>query len=161
MGCPEPRLKGEITRSRVLVAGFDNASGRNSFAAWLDARPQPSATGGTTLAGTIGLHPYTRAMITVSAVLWTLITLIAFAVGIGLLAAGHLSKALPALIIPLAMLAFFAGFNVIGLRSLQQAIPKLIDEVNAVIDSTLIVPGQPPNRLPTTQPAGPDSVPMG
>jgi hypothetical protein len=45
VGCPEPQLKGSVSGPRVVVAGYEDASGRNSFAAWLDARLQPSAVG--------------------------------------------------------------------------------------------------------------------
>jgi hypothetical protein len=42
---------------------------------------------------------------------------------------------------PLAMAAFLAGLDVAGLRSLERDIPKLIQEMNGVLDSTATFTG--------------------
>ena len=55
--------------------------------------------------------------------------------GIAVLAHGHLSG-LPLALWPFAMAAFISGTNFAGLRSLERDIPKLIREINAVLDST-------------------------
>jgi hypothetical protein len=39
------------------------------------------------------------------------------------------------MLIPLVIAAFFAGVSVAGLRSMERDIPKLIGEVNGILDS--------------------------
>jgi hypothetical protein len=135
-GRPDPRLRGDVGPSRLSVARFEDASGRNSFAPWLDARLEPDPGGGTTLRGRIGLHPAVRILIPLIAGVGGLIAVAAVLGGIALLVHGHLSGLLPAVLIPLGMTAFFAGFNVVGLRSLERDIPKLVEEMNSILDST-------------------------
>jgi hypothetical protein len=60
----------------------------------------------------------------------------ALAGGAALLAAGHLRGLLPAVLIPLALSILLVSLNVVGMRSLEREIPKLIQEVNGILDST-------------------------
>lgn len=135
VGCPEPRLRGEVGPSRILVAEWKAASGRNSFVPWLDARLEPDGEGGTTLRGQIGLRPEVVTVLALIAGVGGLIGIAMVVGGIAVLAHGHLSG-LPLALWPFAMAAFIAGVNFAGLRSLERDIPKLIREINAVLDST-------------------------
>jgi hypothetical protein len=57
-----------------------------------------------------------------------------------LLARGHLSG-LGATLLPLCMIAVFAALNAAGLRSLERGTPKLIGELNRMLDSTATFTG--------------------
>jgi hypothetical protein len=70
------------------------------------------------------------------------------AVGIALLAVGHLGGLLPTVLILLALITLLVSVNVVGMRSLEQAIPNLIQEVNGVLGSTATFPGRPPFGVP-------------
>jgi len=135
VGCPEPRLRGDVEPSRIFVAEWKAASGRNSFVPWLDARLEPDGEGRTTFRGQIGLRPEVVTVLALIAGVGGLICMAMVVSGIAVLAHGHLSG-LPLALWPFAMAAFIAGINFAGLRSLERDIPKLIREVNAVLDST-------------------------
>ncbi len=135
-GHPAPRFRGDLGPSRVLVARFEDATGRNSFAPWLDASFEAAATGGATLTGTIGLHPAVRVLGPVIAAVAGLIALGGLAAGIAQLASGHLGGSLPVMLIPLALIAGIAGISAVGLRSLVRQIPKLIQEMKEILGST-------------------------
>jgi hypothetical protein len=116
------------------VAEWKAAGGRNSFVPWLDARIEPDGEGGTTLRGQIGLRPE---VLTVSALIAGAGGLICMAMvvsGIALLASGHLSG-LRFVLLPFGIAAFIAGINFAGLRSLERDVPRLVQEINAVLDS--------------------------
>jgi hypothetical protein len=49
--------------------------------------------------------------------------------------------AAPPMLIPLVIAAFFAGVSVAGLRSMERDIPKLIGEVNGILDSIATLAG--------------------
>jgi hypothetical protein len=137
---PEPRLRGNIGPSWISVALYEEVAGRNSFAPWLDARPEPSGGGGTTFTGRIGLLPAVRVLISFMAAVWGLIAVAGFTGGVVLLVGGHLSG-LAAMLIPLGVIAVFAAFNAAGLRSLERGTPKLIEELNAILNSTVTFTG--------------------
>ena len=139
-GRPEPRLRGDVGPSRIFVARFEDARGRNSFAPWLDGGLEPAVGGGSTLAGTIGLHPAVRRVLRLIAGVGALMAVIAVSAGTALLADGHLSGVPPMLIL-LVLAAFFVGLSVAGLRSLERDIPKLTDEVNGILDSIATLAG--------------------
>ena len=82
VGRAEPRFRGDAGPSRIFVARFADVAGRNSFAPWLDARLEPAAGGGSTLTGTIGLHPAVRAFIPVLAGVAGLIAVAALIAGL-------------------------------------------------------------------------------
>jgi hypothetical protein len=137
---PDPRLRGDVGPSRISVARFEDAAGRNSYAPWLDARLESAAGGGTTLTGRVGLHPAVTVLIPMIAGVGGLLALGALAGGVALLVSGHLSGLLPAVLIPLALTAFIVSFNTVGLRSLERDIPKLIQEMNEILGSTATFP---------------------
>jgi hypothetical protein len=137
---PEPRLRGYVGPSWISVARLEDASRRNSFAPWLDASLEPSAGGGTTLTGRIGLRSSVRLVILVTTGIMGLIALIGVAEAIALLVRGHLGG-LAAMLLPLCMIAVFAALNEAGLRSLERGTPKLIEELNRVLDSTTTFTG--------------------
>jgi len=134
-GSAAPRLQGDVGRSWALVAEFADTPEPNRNAAWLEISLQPSATGGTTLTGTIGLHPSVQGPRTLLTAIGGLFTLTGLAVVVSTLVSGRLSGLLPALI-PLAMLPVIAGINASSRRSLQRAAPRLIDAVKEILDST-------------------------
>jgi hypothetical protein len=132
-GRPEPRLRGDIGPSRILVARFADVAGRSSFAPWLDARLEPAAAGGTTVTGTIGLHPAMRAFMPVFAGVAGLIAVAAVAGGIRLLVLGQLSGLVPAVLVPLALAAVIAAFRASSLRLLQRHAGELLREVGEIL----------------------------
>ncbi len=140
VGHPAPRLRGDVCPPRIFVARFEDASGRNSFAPWLDARLEPGAAGGTTLTGRIGLHPNVVGLMPVLAGFFGLLAMAGVVGGIVQLVRGEL-RGLPFALVPLAMITLMAGLNVAGLRSLERDIPKLIQEMNGVLDSTATFTG--------------------
>jgi hypothetical protein len=117
------------------VAEWKAASGRNSFVPWLDARLEPDGEGRTTLRGQIGLRPEVMTVLPLIAGVGGLTCMGVVVSGIAVLVRGHLSG-LPLALLPFAIAAFIAGINFAGLRSLERDIPKLIQEINAVLDST-------------------------
>jgi hypothetical protein len=133
VGCPEPRLRGDVGPSRVFVAEWKAASRRNSFVPWLDARLEPDGGGRATLRGRIGLRPEVATVLALIAGVGGLICVALVVSGIVVLACGHLSGLLLALV-PFAIAAFIAAINFAGLRSLERGIPRLIREINAVLD---------------------------
>lgn len=135
VGCPEPRLRGDVGPSRILVAEWKAASGRNSFVPWLDARLEPDGEGRTTLRGQIGLRPEVVTVLALTAAVGGLVCMAVVVSGIAVLVHGHLSG-LPLALGPFAIAAFAAGINFEGLRSLERDIPKLMWQINAVLDST-------------------------
>ncbi len=78
-------------------------------------------------------------LLPVSSAIACLISLGILAAGVVQLASGRMSGLLPALLfwVPAAAMA---GFSVLGLRSLERDIPKLLEEVNGVLDSTAAFP---------------------
>lgn len=135
VGRQDPRLLGYVEPSRIFVAEWTAASGRNSFVPWLDATLDPDGEGRTTLRGWIGLRPTVVPVLALIAGVGGLICMTSVVSGIAVLAHGHLSG-LPLVLVPFAMTAFVAGIIFGGLRELERNIPKLIQEINAVLDST-------------------------
>jgi hypothetical protein len=133
VGRPEPRLRGDAGPSRILVARFADAAGRNSFAPWLDARLEPAAGGGTTLTGTIGLHPAVRVFMPVFAGVAGLIAVAAVAGGIRLLVLGYLSGLVPAVLVPLAMAAVIAALRASSLQLPQRYAGELLRDVDEIL----------------------------
>lgn len=131
IGRPDPRFRGQIGPSRILVARFEDSLRQNSFVPWLHLIPEPSADGGTILAGTIGLRSDARVVILMTTGLASLISLSMLA---AVVVSGQLSGA-PFILISLAMVAVSVGFDIAGPRSLEREIPKLIGEVNELLDS--------------------------
>lgn len=133
VGRAEPRFRGDIGPSRIFVARFADVAGRNSFAPWLDARLESAAGGGSTLTGTIGLHPAVRAFIPVFAGVAGLMAVAALAGGVRLLVSGHLSGLVPAVLAPLAAAALSAGLRAASLRLPQRSAGELIREISEVL----------------------------
>lgn len=107
-----------------------------------DVRLGPEAGEGTTLTGRIGLHRDVQELLPVFGGIACLLSLGILAAGVVQLASGRLSGLLPALLfwVPAAAVA---GFNAVRLRSLERDIPKLLEEVNGVLDSTATFPCSP------------------
>lgn len=140
VGRPAPRLRGDVGASGILVARWEDARGRNSFAPCLEARLQAGAGGGTTLTGRVGLHPSMRRLMPVIAGVGGLIAVSLLASGIVTLVRGHLTG-LPFVLGPLGLATFVTGLDIAGLRSLERGIPKLLQELNGVLDSTATFAG--------------------
>lgn len=148
-GHPAPRFRGELRRDQVLIALFEDASGRNSYAAWLKARMEPAAAGGMTLTGSVGLKTEVRAVMPVIFGVWGLIGLATLVAGLIQAASGHFLALIPAVLVPLGETVILAGFNHVGLRSLEREIPRLLQAVNSVLEPTAVIPGQARPQNPT------------
>ena len=142
VGRSVPRLRGQVSPSRISVARFDDAAGRDSFTPWLNGRLEQAPGGGATLTGTIGLQPAVAVLLPVITGVGGLLATGAVATGATLLGRGHLSG-MRAVLIALAVTAFTAGLAVVGLRSLERKIPKLVEEMNAILGSTAIFTDPP------------------
>lgn len=136
VGRPEPRFRGWVGGDRVLLAQFVDAGGRNSFAAWLQARIEPDAAGGTMLTGSVGLRTEVRAVMLIVFGGWALFALSVLAAGIAQAASGHVLALIPAVLIPLGMTGILTGFSCVGLRSLEREIPRVLRAVGGVLEST-------------------------
>lgn len=137
---PQPRLWGNVGPSWISVARFEDAAGRNRFAPCLDAHAEPLARGGTMFTGRIGLQPAVRVVISVLAAVGGVMAVAGVTGGVVLLVHGHLSG-LAAMLIPLVVIAVFAVLNTAGLRSLERGTPKLVEELNGILDSTATFTG--------------------
>jgi hypothetical protein len=133
VGAPDPRFRGDVGPSRILIARFEDTLGRNSFAPWLDIRAEPAADGGTILTGRIGLHPFVGVLIPVILGAGCLMMLGLFSAGVVQLASGQVGQALPFVSLPLIAIAFMVGGNAAGLRSLERGIPELIRDMNEIL----------------------------
>ncbi len=140
VGRPAPRFRGSVGGDRVLVAQFRDAGDRNSFAAWLEARLEPAAAGGTTLIGSVGLRAEVRAVMLIIFGGWSLMALTALAAGIALAASGHPLALLPGVLVPLGGSGILAGFTYLGLRSLGREVPGILGAVASVLESTTASP---------------------
>jgi hypothetical protein len=132
---PNPRLRGRVGLSGILVAQFEDTLRRDSFVPWLNIRPEPAAGGGRILAGRIGLHPAVRMLTAVISGAGDLIALGGLVVGVVQLVSGQAGTALPFVVIPLILIAGIMGVNAVGSRSMERKIPKLIQEMNEIIGS--------------------------
>lgn len=139
VGRPDPLFLGVAALPGIQVARWQDAAGRNTFAAYLDVRLGPESGEGTTLTGRIGLHPDVQELLPVFGGIACLFSLGILAAGAVQLASGRLSGLLPALLFWIPATAL-AGFNALGLRSLERDVPKLLEEVNGVLDSTATFP---------------------
>jgi hypothetical protein len=137
LGRPEPRLRGQVSGQHASVARLKHhASGRHSFAAWLDVRLEPSPGGGTALTGLVGVPASVRAALAIVAGIFALLVLTAAGAGVELLAAGRLAGALPIIAAALAAAALAAVVRLFGVWAARREIPRLLAEVNAILDST-------------------------
>jgi hypothetical protein len=136
-GRHEPVLRGDVSPSRFLVADFESASSRNSFAPWLDLRPEPDAGGGTVLTGTIGLADGSRLLLPLLALIGLVITVGALAGTIGEVASGHLAG-LGFLVIPVLTIGFLAGVLALGRWSLRREIPILLRDLEKILATTRV-----------------------
>lgn len=140
VGRTEPRFRGEVSPSRIMLFRFTAGAGRDSFFSVLDVRPGQGADGGTTLSGWIGIGPGGGALLPVVTGAVGLVSLGLLVAGVGQLVLGHLIGLAPTLAFPLPIAAM-AGFNVLGHRSLERDISELLQEVNEVLGSTAVFPG--------------------
>lgn len=139
VGRPEPRFRGQVYPSRIMLSRFTAGAGRNSFFSVLDVRPGQGGDGGTTLSGWIGMGP-AKALLPVVTGAAGLVSLGLLVTGVSQLALGHLIGLAPALAFPLPV-AVMAGFNALGHRSLERDISELLQEVNETLGSTAAFPG--------------------
>lgn len=137
----DPRLMGTVDLYQISVSRYPEAAGRNSFAPLLQAQMEAAAGGGTTLRGSIGLHPAVRVVLPAMAVVWGAAVLVPFAVGIGRLVTGHINGLLLTCLSPLLWAVPMVGITFIGVRSLKNGIPKLIDEICGILDASATFPG--------------------
>jgi hypothetical protein len=120
---PDPLLRGHVGQSDIWVTRFE-----------------PSADGGTVLSGRIGPHIDLEEIRAIYFGLGCLNGLGALAVGVVFAASGHPGALVFAVLSPLPAVRV-ARSNVAVGRSLEWEIAKLLEEVNAVLDSTATFPG--------------------
>src|SRR6266436_2620413 len=96
---------GTVSSSWISVARLADAAGRNSFVPWLEGRLEPSQDGGTSVAVRVGPQAAATTMLAVLAVVTALISPGALAGGLYQVSTGHLSGALPAVLVPPGLLA--------------------------------------------------------
>lgn len=122
----------------------------------LDVRLESAAGGGTTLTWTIGMRPEASAAVGLVLAVAGLIVLGFLEGGVSLLVSGNVSGLVPALLVPVGVIAVLWGFEAAGVRSLRQDTPRLLGEVNEILGSTATfagpaagggsgVPGLPPH----------------
>ena len=104
---------------------------------WLEGRLDPAARG-TTVSGRIGLSRGVKVMAPVTTAVGCLIALTGLAAGIAILVSDHLGESAPAVLIPLALILLMTGINATWRRSLEQKVPRLVQEVNSILDSIII-----------------------
>lgn len=116
-----------------LGARWQDAAGRNSFAAWLNAQ-----VGGTeeetTLTGPVGLARSVTEIFPLLGAAGGLILAVLFVSGVVELVRGHLGG-LALVLGPVALALFFVALMIAGRRSLDGKISKLIAEINAILGS--------------------------
>ena len=132
----KPRLRGQVSGQQASVTRFVFTSRRSSFAAWLDVRLEPSAGGGTTLTGQAGLPAAVRTSLAIVAGLFGLSALTTAGAGVELLATGRLAGLLTIIAAALAGVALAAVVRLFGSWATRREIPKLLDEVDAILDSS-------------------------
>ncbi len=135
-GLPDPLFRGTVGQSWISVARFREANGRNSFVPWLQGHMEPSADGGTRVAGRVGPQPVARVMVAITAVVLGLMSAAVLAAGLAQAAAGHFIG-LPIVLVPLGIAAAPVGVIAAGQVSVQREIPRLITAVNGVLDAAV------------------------
>lgn len=136
---PNPRFWGDASPSGISIVQFEGAGGRASFVPQLRIRPEPAAGDGTTLTGTIGMSQDSKDIMRVLIGGLSIICLGFITGGIVTLAHGDISG-IVLLLLPLLASGFAAAFSSDGLRSLEEGIPKLIEDVNKTLGSTATFP---------------------
>jgi hypothetical protein len=136
-GKPDPRFRGTVTPRWIRVARFSQAIGRNSFVPWLQGCLQAESGGGTSFTGQVGPDQAARVVLGVITGMFGVFSLISLAADVSMAKAGDLGGHLAFALIPLALDAFLVGMIVAAKRSVRQEIPRLIQAVNEVLDSTV------------------------
>jgi hypothetical protein len=127
-------LQGQVSPAVIRVARRQPAGTRNSLLAWFVGRIEQASDGGTLVAGTIGPDEANQVVFAVISAVWLLIGGSMLAIGLWSLVSGP--PELPFLLIPLAAAAVYVGFLVVGPRWVGREIQELLDELNAILDST-------------------------
>jgi hypothetical protein len=138
---PDPRFRGVVFGSSIRIARFSQAAGRNSFVPWLEGQIEPAAGGHAVFTGRVGPDPAVRVMVVIFVVVATLVVPGAAAGVVSLIAAGHVSDIAPVILIPGGLAALVFGMAVGGRRYVAKEIPRLIREVNTVLDGTASAAG--------------------
>jgi hypothetical protein len=127
-GLPDPRFRGEVGPGWFSVAPFSDTLGRDSFVPWVEARCAPS-NNGATFTGKAGLKQDQRLGVLI-------ITLLCALVGLVLLVVGIASGPWMFVILGLVFMLLPAGAVVGGLRQVERRTPKLLEDLNRLLDST-------------------------
>ena len=140
VGHPDPRFRGHISPSRIIVARWADARGRRGFAPWLDARLESAVGGGTTLTGTIGPPEGSLAFSTAFVSVVGLMAAGAVAAGVHLLLMGHLAELTAVMLAPLALAALIAVLRT-SLRLPERTADALLREFSESFGSTVVPAG--------------------
>jgi hypothetical protein len=134
-------LQGRVSPALIRVALRRPASSRNNWEALFIGRIEQAPDGGTLVVGTVGPDPSIRILCVVFPIAWLLIGGGLLVGGLWSLVSGH--PQLPDLlriVIPLVIAAGYALSIVTGPAKVQREIQALLDELNAILDSTADLP---------------------
>lgn len=132
-------LQGRVSPAQIRVGLRPSQSNRNSLRAYFTGRIEQAPDGGTEVVGTIGPHSSAPVVFAWIAVVWLLIGGGMFAAGLSTLVSGH--PELPLLLFPAAFAVAFGALLVTGPGMARKEIQMLLDELNAILDSTAAFPG--------------------
>jgi hypothetical protein len=127
-------LQGLVSPALIRVARRQPPNSRNSLLAWFNGRIEQAPDGGTLVAGAIGPDPANQAVFAAISLVWLMVGGIMFATGVSSLVSGP--PELPFLLIPMAFAACYLLVLVVGPRKAGREIQELLDELNAILDST-------------------------
>jgi hypothetical protein len=130
-GGPAPRLHGKVSPARVRVA-----RPRGSGYAWFDGTIEQAPYGGTILRGTIAPHRASLPVLLVILTAWSLFIPIALVSGIRFLVAGHPHQALPDLLVPGIVLAFYVIVVAVTPQGIRSQVRRLFNELSEILGST-------------------------
>jgi hypothetical protein len=131
-GRPRPRLCGRVGPARVRLSRQSSGEGVIRFNGTVEQAPD----GGTILRGTIAPPPTSLPVLLVILAAWSLIIPVVLASGISFLIAGHPHQALPDLLVPGIMLAFYVIFVAFTPRQIRSQAERLLDELSEILGST-------------------------
>jgi hypothetical protein len=127
-------LQGRVSPDLIRVARRPPFGSRNSLVAWFTGRIEQSPDGGTLVPGTVGPEPATTAVFAAISAVWLVVGGTMFTVGLSSLGSRH--PELPLLLIPIAFAAAYVLILVFGPAMARKEIRELLDELNAILDST-------------------------
>jgi hypothetical protein len=136
-------LQGRVSPAVIRVALDRPASSRNNWEALFIGRIEQAPDGGTLVVGTVGPDSSVLFLVVVFPIAWLLIGGGFIVGGLWSLVSGH--PQLPDLlriVVPLVIAAAYARSFVTGPAKVRREIQALLDELNAILDSTASFPDE-------------------